>query len=165
MHGSVLTVTVPNAIFNIVPQTFVYNADHLPLELANLPQDWLFPRLGANAQNAEALTTSYAMYLPSKYAPLLLDNNGYAVEDTWTILSMAFKDDNFTDRATPILNWLHVTLHATQNNHRGLSATLITLTAPFLDQDLANHWKVFLQNTLPALHDVSPGLDTEISYG
>jgi hypothetical protein len=43
------------------------------------------------------------MYLPSKYAPLLLSNKGYEVKDAYEILLAAFQADNIVPDAGPIL--------------------------------------------------------------
>ncbi len=63
----------------------------------------------------------------------------------------------------PLLHWLRISLHTTNNNNTGPPATLLTLTAPFLDDDLISHWEPLLRQVLPGNHDVALGLETTIA--
>jgi len=162
LNGSALTVAVPTTLFMTTPQTYVYNEEALSDALTNLQDDALFPRLTVANQQTIPVTTHYVPYLPSRYAPLLMNKKGYTIKETWNLLSQVFADDAFTDQALAILNWLKVSLHAMQNNNRGNPATHITLVAPFIDQDLADHRNAILHASLPELQENSPGLDTAI---
>jgi hypothetical protein len=68
------------------------------------------------------------MYLPMKYAPLMLDTRGYTLQQAWVMLHQAFEQDNFLQTADHILTWLRVALHATQANNRGAPANVMTLS-------------------------------------
>jgi len=76
------------------------------------------------------------MYLPTKYAPLLLNSRGFTLKEAWALLVPALQADGLVGFADPILFWLRASLHATQQNHRGPPATNILLVNPFMDQEL-----------------------------
>jgi hypothetical protein len=103
------------------------------------------------------------MYLPAKYVPLLLDNKGYTPKQACQILTEAFTIDNVMESMEPLLHWLRISLHATNNNNTGPPAMLLTLTAPFLDDDLISHREPLLRQALPGRHDIAPGLETTIA--
>jgi hypothetical protein len=150
LGGSPMTVILPNTSFNSAP-CYVYNDATFAAQLPNLNNGDLFPRLTATHQDAVHIHTRSLMYLPTKYAPLLLDNKGYTLQEAWNVLIPAFQAANSLDTAAPILAWLRASLHATNANNRGPPVTTLTLTAPFLDQDLAEHRQALLHNFLPAL--------------
>jgi hypothetical protein len=52
------------------------------------------------------------MYLPTKYAPLLLDSRGYTPKEAWTILVPALQADDLIGFADPLLLWLRASFHA-----------------------------------------------------
>jgi hypothetical protein len=80
--------------------------------MTNLENGQLFPRL-ANNGAAQAMRTRYFMYLPPKYAHLLLDNRGYTPQEAWNNLVPAFQADNLLQAANPIMLWLRASLHST----------------------------------------------------
>jgi hypothetical protein len=88
-----ITVAIPATAFKLATVARVYDEETLMQELMQTPQGELFPTLGANA--GIALQTRYLMYLPSKYAPLLLSSKGYFVKEAYEILRAAFKRMNF----------------------------------------------------------------------
>jgi hypothetical protein len=74
-----------------------------------------------------------------------------------------FQADNFLASANPIVNWLRMSLHATQVNNRGPPVTAISLVSPFMDQDLAAHRQLHLHNALPHLRNTQdPGINSAI---
>jgi hypothetical protein len=85
------------------------------------------------------LQARHLMYLLTKYAPLLLSNKGYSPKEALNILLASFQANNFANQAVPILNWLRMSLHASNANNRGPPVMAISLIAPFLDQDLSQH--------------------------
>jgi hypothetical protein len=147
-----LTVALPATAFNTV-QCYVYNEGRLGIELPNLNDGELFPRVTQAIPDTELLATRHIMYLPTKYAPLLLSNKGYTIKEALNILVSSFQATNFLNQAAPILNWLRMTLHASNANNRGPPVTALALVAPFVDQDLANHRQILLHNALPNLYD------------
>jgi len=162
LGGSPMMVILPNTSFSSVP-CHVYNDATFPTQLPNLNNGDSFPRLTAAQQDAVPIQTRPLMYLPTKYAPLLLDNRGYTLQEAWNVLIPVFQTDNFLDTAAPILAWLRASLHVTNANNRGPPVTTLTLAAPFLDQDLAEHRQALLHNFLPALlHPQDPGLNSAI---
>jgi hypothetical protein len=46
-----------------------------------------------------------------------------------------FQVDNFLNQATPIINWLRMSLHATNANNRGPPETALALVAPCLARE------------------------------
>jgi hypothetical protein len=157
-----MTVIVPSTAFDLVPLTWVHDGEALTQHLAVLPDSDLFQRLQANSQHAEGLRTRHLMWLPPKYAPLLLDNKGYTPRQAYLVLHQAFQDDGILPDVAPILAWLRITLHASTANN-GSPKTAITLTAPFLDVDLLIHRAPLLQAALPGRHDTPAGLESAIA--
>lgn len=159
-----MTVAFPASGFELVPNNvWIWNDATLTVELQNLADAQLFPKQNANAANSIARRTRRLMYLPSKYVPLLLNNKGYTPKQAYEILLQAFTDDNVLHDVDPILAWLRISLHATNNNNTGPPATSVTLTAPFLDEDLILHRDPVLNHVLPGRHDTAPGLETAIT--
>ncbi len=69
------------------------------------------------------LRSRYIMYLPAKYAPLLLDNKGYTPKQAFQLLLQAFQDDEVVPDMEPLLNWLRLSLHANLVTNRGPPST------------------------------------------
>lgn len=103
------------------------------------------------------------MYLTAKYAALLLDNKGYTPKQAFQLLLQAFQDDQVIQDMEPILNWLHISLHATLATNRGPLSTNLTITAPFLDEDLLNHRDPLLMAILPGHHQLDGRLEATIT--
>jgi hypothetical protein len=91
------------------------------------------------------------MYLPTKYAPLLLDSRGYTPKEAWEILVPALQADDLIDFADPLLLWLRASFHAIGANNRGTLVTVTQLVNPFMDRDLQHHQQTILYSSLPAL--------------
>jgi len=162
MSDSALTIAIPNTSFNIVQCTTYTNA-RLSNELVRIGDNDLLPRLNAGAQDTVLVQTRSLMYLPSKYAPLVLSNRGYGVKEFWNILAPALQADNLLQHASPIINWLKASWHTTGANNRGAPVTLLAISSPFIDQDLAAHRNSLLHNFLPSLHNHhDPGLNAAL---
>jgi hypothetical protein len=157
-----MIVMVPNTAFDPTPATWVYDEATLTVELPTLPHGDLFAKLNANTPGAVPLRTRPLMFLPSKYATLLLNNKGCLPQQAYQILLHAFHEDNIVADMGPILNWLRISLHATQANNRGPPSPSITLSAPFLDEDLLAHREPFLSSTLTARGQPPAGLEAAI---
>jgi hypothetical protein len=163
-QGNALSVIIPSTVFNTV-QCQVYNNETFTTELPNLNNGNLFPRLGAGNQDAMACRTRHLMYLPAKYAPLLLNNNGHTLQEAWNLLIPALQADGLLNNATAILNWFHASLHATHANNLGPPVTAVTLVSPFVDQNLADHRQMMLYAILPALKpQQDPSLNAAIVH-
>jgi len=152
LDRSAMTVVIPSTAFNVV-QCPVYNDARFTTEYTNLNDTELFSRIGAAHQDALMIQTRHLMYLPSKYAPLFLSNIGYGVKEALNLFYQAVQSDGFIDPTTPIFTWFRACLHVTQNNSRGLSITTLSLSAPFINEDLMQHRNPLLHNMLPALQD------------
>jgi hypothetical protein len=162
LTDTAITVAIPGTTFAVTAQAFIYNDETLAQELVALPENALFPRQVNNA-NTTVMRTHYLMYLPPKYAHLMLDNKGCSPKEAWNRLIPTFQADDFLDAAAPIVNWIRASLHATQANHRGPPITALTLASPIADQDLVTHRSTLLFQALPALrHQQDPGLYTAI---
>jgi len=103
LQDTVMIVAIRATAFKFTANTWVYNKEALAEQLLVVPHPQLLPRLAAGAANAVSLCTRYLMYLPSKYASLLLSNKGYSVREVYQILVTAFQADNFLADAMPIL--------------------------------------------------------------
>jgi len=163
-QGNALSVIIPPTVFNTV-QYQVYNNKAFTTELPNLNNGNLFSWLGDGSQDAMACRTCHLMYLPAKYAPLLLSNNGHTLQEAWNLLIPALQADGLLNNATAILNWFRASLHATHANNLGPPATAVTLVSPFMDQNLANHRQMVLYAILPALKpQQDPSLNAAIVH-
>jgi hypothetical protein len=80
LKNTTASVIIPNTAFSIV-QGLEYNEAQFTAELSLLPQGDLFPRLAANNQDGVPILTHYLMFIPTEYAPLLLDNKGYTLQE------------------------------------------------------------------------------------
>lgn len=164
LRDNPMIVAFPSTGFELTTNNvWVWDDENFSPQLDLLDAAQLFPKLNANAMNAISKRTRRLMYLPAKYVPLLLDNKGYHPKQAFTILSQAFAEDNVLPDMEPVITWLRISLHATNNNNTGPPATSITLTAPFLDEDLILHRDPFLARALPGRHDTAPGLETAIT--
>ncbi len=63
--------------------------------------------------------------------------------------------------AAPIIAWLRATLHATPPNNGSPPATAITITAPFMDQDLSAHRSQI--RILTGLGSLTTGVETSLT--
>jgi hypothetical protein len=156
---SAMTVAIVSTAFNVIMGP-VYDEARLLTELPSLDVSDLFLRVTATTAGTTVLQSHHLMYLPPKYAPLMLDNRGVTIKQAWERLILAFEADNVLQQMRPILNWLRLGMHATQANNRGLPVTTMTLVAPFIDQDLSRHRNALLYQHLPSLrHSQEPGLN------
>jgi hypothetical protein len=163
IQDSAMTVAILSTAFNAVVGA-VYDETRLATELPTLSISDLFPRVTATTAGTIALQSRYLMYLPPKYAPLLPDNRGFTIKQAWELLIPAFEADNVIQQMLPILNWIRLSMHATQANNCGLPVTTMTLVAPFFDQDLSRHRNALLCQHLPMLHSSQePGLNAAIT--
>jgi hypothetical protein len=162
IQDSAITVAIASTAFNVVMGP-VYDDARLLTELPSLDtSDW-FPRVTATTAGTAVLQSRHLMYLPPKYAPLMLDNKGVTIKQAWERLISAFEADNILQQMRPILDWLRLSMHATQANNRGLPVTAMTLVSPFSDQDLSRHRNALLYQHLPALrHSPEPSLNAAI---
>jgi hypothetical protein len=153
---------LPASIFNTVTCR-VYNNANFTAQLPQLNNGELFPRLTAANQDATACTSRPLMYLPTKYAPLLLGNQGHTLQEAWNLLIPALQADGLLDHSTAILNWFRCSFHATHANNLGPPLTAITLVSPFMDTALMKHRQTILHATLPALKQgQEPGVNAAI---
>jgi hypothetical protein len=138
LKDQAMTIAIPLSAFNVV-QCAVYEDIRFSAGLININEGDNFPRLNAGAQDAQMIQARHLAYLPTKYAPLLLNNNGYTPKEVWNLLHPIFQAENFLPQATPILNWVKMSAHTTNANNRGSPITTINLIAPFLDEELSVH--------------------------
>jgi hypothetical protein len=110
--SAIQTVRLPEDPFRLTQQAMIYNEETLATELPGLGNEALFPRLPAAHQQGVQIQTRHLMYLPTKYAPLLLDSRGYTPKEAWTILVPALQADDLISFADPLLLWLRASFHA-----------------------------------------------------
>jgi len=99
-----MTVAIVSTAFNVVMGP-VYDEARLLTELPSLDiSDW-FPQVTATTAGTTVLQSRHLMYLPPKYAPLMLDNRGVTIKQAWERLIPAFKADNILQQMRPILTF------------------------------------------------------------
>lgn len=165
LQDNATIVSLPTTLFTTINAggVRVYNEETLALQLATLQGDTLFPRLNANAANGVNVRTRFAIRLPLKYASLLLSPRGYTPKEAYARLSEALAVDNVPEITTPIVDWLRVSLHSTHQNNQGPPANAITMTAPFVDEDLIAHRSPVINALLPNRTAPSQGLEAALS--
>ncbi len=107
------------------------------------------------------------MYLPGKYAYLLLRPSGYDIREVWDILIPAIIAENDLVACLPLITWLRIASTSTQlaNNAQGYGPPpcALTPTVPMADQYLINHCMALLKQVLPALNKPSDSLELAIT--
>jgi hypothetical protein len=162
LQDTMMKVAIPATAFELTANTWVYTEETLAEQLMAVPHPQLLPRIAAAAVNPVGLRTWYLMYLPSKYASLLLSNKGCEVQEVYQMLLAMFQADNFLAGTTPILTWLTVSMHATHINNTGPPATSLAITAPFVDDDLMQHRTPLINRMLPNQNAPKMGLEATI---
>jgi hypothetical protein len=156
-----INVLLPDNIFEILPQLYMYDEETLAQELPNMVNGTLFPRGCAQNGNVIQIAIRPVTYLPTKYAPLLISNRGYTPQEVWGLLLPRLQQDNMLADAAPIVAWLRATLHATPPNNGNPPATTITITAPFMDHNLNAHRSQI--RILTGLGSLSTGVETSLT--
>ena len=131
---------LPDTAFNLTAHGRVYTANALPGHLATAAAQDILPRLNDTVVESEQLRTRYLMYLPAHFAHLFLNNKGMPPKDAYlTFLQAAQQENGQQDDIQPILDWLRLTLHATQQNNLGPPVTAMTVSISLLNEDLSAH--------------------------
>jgi len=154
-------VLLPDTIFEIMAPVNVYDEETLAQELPHLANGTFFSRGRVQQDNVIPITTRQLMYLPTKYAPLLISNQGYTPQEVWGRLLPQMQQDGLLVAAAPIVAWLRVTLHATAPQNTGPPATSITLKVPALNQDLSQHRTQI--RILTGLGGLTPGFEASLA--
>jgi len=103
LGDTALNVVLPESIFDETPEILVLNAETPIQELPNFAVDALIPRVRANAAaNAVQCKTRILTYLPTRFAPLLLDNIGYSPRRAWDILVQKFQEEGCMEQMQPL---------------------------------------------------------------
>jgi hypothetical protein len=156
-----VNVLLPNNVFDIIQQVYVYDEETLAQELPNMANGTLFLRGRPRNGNVIAVKIRTINYLPTHYAPLLMNNQGYTPQEGWGQLVLQLQQDNLLAAAAPIIAWFHATFHASPPNNTGLPVTALDLVAPFMDQDLSQHRLQI--RVLAGLERTSPGFETTLA--
>jgi len=139
IRESPVNVLLPDSIFDIQAPTLVYDEDTLTQELPNLANDAFFPRGRVQNGNVIEVQTRQLMYLPTRYAPLLIGNMGYTPLEVWGKLLPQLQQDGLLATAAPIVTWLRASLHSTPPQNTGPPSMTIKIEVPAMDQALSDH--------------------------
>jgi len=165
-QGIATTVELPDnafcSVINIRTRMYEYIRDH--------PEKLLctgMPYLPNDKEDTTINSTRSLMYLPGKYASLLLRPSGYDIREVWDILIPAIIAENDLVTCLPLITWLRIASTSMQlaNNAQGYGppACALTLTVPMADQCLINHRMALLKQVLPALNKPSDSLELAIT--
>jgi hypothetical protein len=169
VQDTIVTVMIPPTAFAVTPDARVYTMGAIEGQVAQLPEQDLFQRITQANNEVEQLRTRALMYLPSRSAPLLLNNNrGWSPKAAYASLFQAFaleQQGNVgnADDVQPILDWLRLTLHATGNDNAGPPVTSVALTIPMMDEDLTAHRSPIVQRFIRPRQGLTTGLELAIN--
>jgi len=162
-QANVTTIHLPDTIFRPRMNTRVKTLAYFEEHLDELGAYGLAPP-EADEDETELVSTRQIMFLPNKYAALLMQPAGYTVRQVWDILRPAMADNGDLNHCRPLLKWLRVaSTGVMRNNALGTSNVMIELTPPLADAALIKHRQHYLHNTLPALFKTSDTLEAAIT--
>jgi hypothetical protein len=102
------------------------------------------------------------VFLPLRYAPLLLQGRGYTPQEVWELLVPLLYDDNLAEDCQPIIDWLRAASMASgikpQTNRLLPPPFTLNFTGPPADEDLITHRARIMQLLLPGLSQLSDGI-------
>jgi hypothetical protein len=163
-QDTVATVMIPPTAFAITQDARVYTMEAIAGQVAQLDDQALLPRIGANGDDVEQLRTRAMMYLPSRFAPVLLSSRGFTPKAAYGALMQAFAADQAAAiDLQPLLDWLRLTLHATGNDNAGPPVTSVALTLPLMDEDLTSHRVPIVQRFITPRQGLATGLEIAIN--
>jgi hypothetical protein len=105
IQGQVTTVAIPDTAFCVIANVRSHSTDYIVTHLDQLGAYGL-PAPALNAADASAVSTRTIMYLPAKYASLMLNTSGYTIRQAWEILYPAVVNANELVICAPLLKWL-----------------------------------------------------------
>jgi hypothetical protein len=166
VQDTTVTVMIPATAFDLTVHGRVYVENILPEHLAPLQDREMLPFLDKAVADTEHLRTRYLMYLPARFAHLFLTNRGLTPKDAYLTFHQAALQENANmDEVQPILDWLRLTLHATQQNNGGPPVTSLNITIPLLDEDLSAHRSPLVAHILaPRQQNLTTGLELAINH-
>jgi len=163
---TVTTVDFPANAFRAIMNTRAKTSDYIVTHLDELGPRGLVPPDAAD-QDSNLVNTRMIMYLPARYAALLLNPAGYSLKETWDILYPAIIDANDLVNCQTLIDWLRVATTGTElannANAQGPSTVAMDLTAPIADAKLIRHRNQVLKQALPALFQPSETLENAIA--
>jgi hypothetical protein len=151
-HGTAITIQLPETAFRLVFNTRVKTIDHMVThldEFGALGQPFVLD----DENESIAIMMHKMMYLPARYAALLLRTTGYQPREVWEVLSHAIMDAGDLAACKPLLMWLQVATTCTllANQATGSPTIMITLVAPIADDNLLAHHIQIIQSVVPGL--------------
>jgi hypothetical protein len=160
------TVSFPSNVFRATALNRAPTSDQFIMNLNNIGPSGVAAPV-ANDPDSELVATRQIMYLPAKYAALLMNPSGYTLKQTWEILYPAMVDNGDLVNCRPLLQWLQLASTGTtapdEANGIGPSTLCLTLTAPLADTTLIHHRLQILKQALPALFKPEDSLETAIA--
>ncbi len=164
--GQVTTVMLPDNCFRAAPILRAKTADYIVTHLEELEAHGL-PAALVDDLEAPQVRTRAMMYLPAKYAALLLNPTGYSLRQVWEILYTAIVDNNDLAACGALIKWLRcATMGSTVVNNAnavGPSSLAIELEVPLADADLINHRMRLQRLALPGLYQAPETLERAIT--
>lgn len=100
-----------------VTAAWVFTKDYILENLDAMNNNNLFPCIKSPQPNKdipptiEHITTTFLIYLPSKYIKLFLDKSGYTVQEVWKMMHTELLNHNNHKANQALLKWLQVTSH------------------------------------------------------
>jgi hypothetical protein len=162
--GQVTTVMLPDNYFRAAPILRAKTADYI---VTHLVEAHGLPAVLVDDPEAPQVRTRAMMYLPAKYAALLLNPAGYSLRQVWEILYTAIVDNNDLAACGALIKWLRcATMGSTVVNNAnavGPSSLAIELEVPLADADLINHRMRLQRLALPGLYQAPETLERAIT--
>ena len=159
-HGMVHIVQFPVEAFHQTVDVTVATVQAVTDALTQAP---LVQHLGPHAvgdPDTELVRTRNVMYLPARYASLLMASQGVTPRQAWEILVPQMQQEGTLIKCQVLVDWLGVALMLRPNN--GAPANLRLASAGVAgDDDLAKHRKAILSRDLPGRYQ-QVGLEAAI---
>jgi hypothetical protein len=141
-QGVITTIELPATAFQSVANIRAKTSDYIITNLDRLGDKGL-PHIAVDDAEATFITKRQIMYLPYRYAALLLKPAGYNLREIWEILYPALVTEDDLQNCAPLLKWLRVislgTLVPRQANRIRTTSAVLTVSVPIANEDLIQH--------------------------
>ena len=170
MYGTMCIVEFPADPFGLVEGVRAYSIAAINEFYAQQPNLQLLLPAPAEEARADRIETRRMMYLPAKYAPLLLDAKGYTAQEVWARLIPALEMDQKLEECQILVDWLRVAITAVPDEQEAGGQLLIRspltnageLLVPMADRELLEHRQRIINHDLPGRHRMEHGLEGSI---
>ena len=170
MYGTMCIVEFPADPFGFVEGVRAYSIAAINEFYAQQPNLQLLLPAPAEEARADRIETRRMMYLPAKYAPLLLDAKGYTAQEVWARLIPALEMDQKLEECQILVDWLRVAITAVPDEQEAGGQLLIRspltnageLFVPMADRELLEQRQRIISHDLPGRHRMEHGLEGSI---